>query len=220
MDSKPPLLILASASPRRRELVPLLGLAWKIQVADVDETSVDDPDPAVNVMRTAELKAEAAASAVGDDCVILAADTIVVLDSLILNKPVDEENAVEMLHQLRGRVHQVYTGIVVLNKAAGRRVLDVARVDVPMRNYTDPEINNYIGTGDPLDKAGAYAIQHPQFQPAPDITGCFAAVVGLPLCHVSRALKNAGISVPRDVPQRCQLHHSYDCRVYPTILDN
>ncbi len=198
----------------------MLGLAWQIQVADVDETTIDDPDPATNVMLTAELKAAAAATLVGDDCLILAADTIVVLDGHIFNKPIDEENAFEMLRQLRGKVHQVYTGIVVHNKATDHRVKDFARVDVPMRNYSDSEIQRYVSTGDPLDKAGAYAIQHPQFHPAPDISGCFAAVVGLPLCHVSRALRKVGITVPLDVPHGCQLHNNYECRIYDTILDS
>ncbi len=218
MISKVPLLILASASPRRRELVPLLGLTWQVQPADVDETTIDDPDPGTNVIRTAELKASAVASISGDNCVILAADTIVVLDGQILNKPVDLDDAVRMLRGLRGRVHQVYTGIVVHNKISGRVVMDVARVDVPMRNYSDSEIRSYINTGDPLDKAGAYAVQHPQFQPAPDLTGCFAAVVGLPLCHVTRALIQSGITVPVDVPYGCQLHNSYDCPIFPSIL--
>jgi MAF protein len=218
MNSEPPILILASASPRRQELVPLLGLAWQIQTAIVDETSIDDPDPGANVMQTAELKASAVASTSGDNCVILAADTIVVLDGQMLNKPIDVDDALRMLRGLRGRVHQVYTGIVVHNKMTNRIVMDVAQVDVPMRNYSNSEISYYISTGDPLDKAGAYAVQHPHFQPAPDLAGCFAAVVGLPLCHVSRALMKTGITIPLDVPHGCQVHNKYDCRIFPSIL--
>lgn len=219
MKPDQPLLILASASPRRHELVPLLGLTWRVHAADVDETSIDEPDPEVKVIRTAELKAAAVASETEGDRVILAADTFVVIDSQILNKPENQEDAFRMLDQLRGRVHQVYTGIVVHNTITKQIVRDVARIDVPMRRYSNWEIRKYIDTGDPLDKAGAYAIQHPEFRPAPELSGCFAAVIGLPLCHVSRALIKTGITIPLDVPAGCQLYNNYDCSVYRSILE-
>lgn len=169
-------------------------------------------------MRTAELKGSAVAPLFANDCVILAADTIVVLDDQVMTKPADKDDAFNMLVQLRNRTHQVYTGIFINNQVSGRTLLDNARVEVPMRYYTDVEIREYVDSGDPLDKAGAYAIQHPGFAPAPELSGCFAAVVGLPLCHVARALIKTGITIPRDVPQGCQLHNSYECHVFPRIL--
>jgi predicted house-cleaning NTP pyrophosphatase (Maf/HAM1 superfamily) len=88
-----------------------------------------------------------------------------------------------------------------------------------MRNYSDQEIEAYIATGDPLDKAGSYAIQHPGFQPVIDFFGCFAGVVGLPLCHLVRSLRKSGVSVPVDIAAVCQAYHHYDCPVFETILD-
>ena len=212
-------LILASASPRRRELVPLLGIPWAIKSVDVDESIIDHPDPAENVMQTSALKAKASARQSGAGALILAADTTVVLDGLMLNKPQDEKEARQMLRELRNRVHQVYTGITIIDKAANRQVADVARVDVPMRNYSDSEIEAYVRTGDPLDKAGAYAIQHSKFQPVTNFSGCYAAVVGLPLCHVARNLFQTDASVAENVAAKCQDHHNYKCPVFKSILE-
>jgi MAF protein len=212
-------LILASASPRRRELVPLLGFPWAIEAVDVDETIIDLPDPAENVMKTSELKAVASAKQSDADALILAADTTVVLDGLMLNKPQDAVEAGQMLRDLRNRVHQVYTGITIIDKAANQQVADVAMVDVPMRNYSDSEIEAYVRTGDPLDKAGAYAIQHSKFRPVINFGGCYAAVVGLPLCHVARTLYQTDADATGDVAAKCQDHHNYDCPVFKSILE-
>jgi len=182
-------LILASASPRRRELMTLLGLPFTIQVADVDEKSITHPDPAINVLETARLKAETIAQTAPPESIIVAADTTVALDGQMLNKPADVVEAREMLRRLRGRVHQVHTGVVLLAVGSGQRVTDVASVDVPMRTYSEAEIEAYIASGDPMDKAGAYAIQHPQFQPVLALQDCYAGVMGLPLCHLARGLR-------------------------------
>jgi septum formation protein len=212
-------LILASGSPRRQELIHLLGVPWEVRVAEVDEDSVTYPDPAVNVIETALLKAHAVARTAPPQATIVAADTTVVLDGEMLNKPDGPDGARRMLQRLRGRVHQVYTGIVVMRQADGRTVRDVAVIDVPMRDYTDKEIGAYIDTGDPLDKAGAYAIQHPEFRPVTNLTGCFAGVVGLPLCHLFRALRRLDQAPAVDIAANCQAFHQYDCPVYPSILD-
>ncbi len=212
-------LILASASPRRRELIQLLRLPCEIVTADVDESSVTHPDPAINVVETARLKANAvAAQTMRRDAIVVAADTTVAIDGEMLGKPADAAAAHQMLRRLRGRVHQVHTGIVLAHMATGDIVADVASVDVPMRAYTDAEIEAYIATGDPLDKAGAYAIQHPDFAPVAHLADCYAAVVGLPLCHLVRALRRLGVRPLADVPRRCQQHHGYDCPVYENIL--
>jgi MAF protein len=211
-------LILASGSPRRQELIQLLGQSWQVMAADVDEASIDHPDPAVNVVQTALLKAEAVCLHTPADAVIIAADTIVVLDNRVLGKPAGKEEAGTMLRQLRGRTHQVFTGLAIINKRTGQTVTDFAEIIVPMRNYTDQEIEAYIATGDPLDKAGSYAIQHPVFQPVSNLDGCFAGVVGLPLCHLVRALRNCGVSIQTDIAAACQAFHNYNCPVFKEIL--
>jgi septum formation protein len=211
-------LILASASPRRRAMIQLFGLPVQVWPADVDET-VQHPNPAVYVLQTARLKADAIAPQAPADAVIIAADTTVALDGRILGKPADAAEARAMLQQLRGHTHQVHTAIVVLNKANGRLVEDVATVDVPMRAYSDAEIEAYIATGDPFDKAGGYAIQHPVFRPVANLADCYAAVVGLPLCHLARALRQVGAPPAVDIAAACQAHHQYDCPVYMSILD-
>jgi MAF protein len=214
------LLVLASSSPRRQELIPLLGLPWLIQVADVDEDSVTHADPATNVAETARLKATCAAKTAPRKALIIGADTTVALDGKMLNKPADEKEAREMLGSLRDRAHQVHTGIAVIDPESGRSVVDVCSVIVPMRNYSIPEIEAYVATGDPLDKAGAYAIQHPEFRPVEKLEGCYATVVGLPLCHLVRALRDLGTDVSADVPSSCQEHHNYDCPIFDQILNS
>jgi hypothetical protein len=118
----------------------------------------------------------------------------------ILGKPVDTAEAVTMLTRLRGHSHQVYTGIAALRVADGKLVTDLCVTDVPMRLYSDEEIEAYTLSGDPLDKAGAYAIQHPGFRPVEKLNGCYASVMGLPMCHVMRALRKFDLSPQAEVP--------------------
>jgi septum formation protein len=186
--------------------------------ADVDESSVDHPDPAVNVILTAQLKADAVSPLAPSDAVIIAADTIVVLDNQVLGKPTGEAAARTMLRQLRGRTHQVFTGLTIINKVTGQTVTDVAAIDVPMRDYSDQEIESYIATGDPFDKAGSYAIQHPGFHPVSNFSGCFAGVVGFPLCHLFRSLRKSGLVIQTDIATACQIHNNYQCSVFEDIL--
>jgi MAF protein len=149
---------------------------------------------------------------------VLASDTIVVLDGMILGKPRDGQNALEMLTLLRGKIHQVLTAISVAWVKGGELTTDLCSTDVPMRAYTTDEITAYIATGDPLDKAGAYAIQHAGFHPVERMAGCYASVMGLPLCHLVRRLAQFGFKIEEDVPAACQHHLEYDCPVYQTIL--
>ncbi|HSG16209.1 MAG TPA: nucleoside triphosphate pyrophosphatase [Anaerolineae bacterium] len=211
-------LILASASPRRQELIQLLGLPWRVVVAEVDEESISHPDPAQDVIQTARLKAADVVRRASEKAVVVAADTTVVLDGRRLNKPSSEVEAREMLRQLRGRTHHVHTGIVVVDVNSDRWVTDVATVEVPMRAYSEAELVAYVATGDPLDKAGAYAIQHPEFRPVVGLTGCYAGVVGLPLCHLTRALTQVGVDVRENIASACQAHHDYDCPIFGKIL--
>lgn len=194
-------LILASQSPRRRRLIEHAGLAAHVLVADVDEESVDHPDPATNVAGTALLKAEAAAERVAEG-LIIAADTTVALDGEMLGKPSDEAQAMQMLARLRGRIHQVYTGLVILRAGSGKVETAVCQTDVFMRSYTDGEIAGYIDSGDPFDKAGAYAIQNHEFHPVKRIRGCYTNVVGLPLCRVVALLARFGVPSALPLPGR------------------
>lgn len=210
-------LILASASPRRRALIQLFGLSTTIWTADVDESQIDHPDPARNAMETALLKAEAVAAQVHEAALVIGADTIVALGGEMLGKPRDSAEAHHMLHRLCGRTHQVHTGIAVIDAATDRRYLDVATVDVPMRAYSPAEVAAYVASGDPLDKAGAYAIQHPEFQPVLTLSGCYAGVVGLPLCHLGRALRHFGAPIDQEIAQRCQAYHTYTCPIWSQV---
>jgi predicted house-cleaning NTP pyrophosphatase (Maf/HAM1 superfamily) len=126
--------------------------------------------------------------------------------------------AVSMLRQLRGRTHQVYTGVALLRLSDGFLLKELCITDVPMRNYSEEEMQAYIQTGDPLDKAGAYAIQHPQFRPVASMSGCYASVMGLPMCHVVRMLRKLDIPPHADVPVKCQTLLEYHCPVSRTIL--
>jgi MAF protein len=118
----------------------------------------------------------------------------------ILGKPVDAREAAAMLQQLRGRIHQVITAVAVYRPADGRIVSDLCITDVKMRAYTEDEILAYVATGDPLDKAGAYAIQHAGFDPVESLQGCFANVVGLPLCILNRSLVLFDLELPFEIP--------------------
>jgi septum formation protein len=136
----------------------------------------------------------------------------------IFGKPTDSSEAKRMLRQLRGHSHHVYTGIAILRVRDGNLLTDVCVTDVPMRNYSDAEIEAYVQTGDPLDKAGAYAIQHPRFQPVESMRGCYASVMGLPLCNVTRLLEQMDLPRRADVPAQCQAFLNYTCPVFADIL--
>jgi MAF protein len=177
-------MILASASPRRRELLAALGVEFEVRPSNVDEASLPGETPLDTQHRVTLLKARAA-NASGRQTVI-AADTTVLLDGDMLNKPADAEDARRMLRRLRGRTHEVQSCVVI--KQGGRETMEIVSSLVQMRDYGDDEIEAYIATGDPFDKAGAYAVQHPGFKPVADIRGCPLNVVGLPLCCLRRHL--------------------------------
>jgi MAF protein len=211
-----PLLILASNSPRRRQLFALADWMFSIIVADVDESTRANESPADYVLRLAETKARAITAHA--DQIILAADTTVVDGGDILGKPKDNVEAFAMLTRLRGRTHQVYTGVALLRLSDGLILKELSVTDVPMRNYSDEEIHAYILTGDPLDKAGAYAIQHPRFKPVANMSGCYAGVMGLPLCHVIRMMRKMESPPHADAPVKCQVLLEYQCPVSRAIL--
>lgn len=216
-----PTLILASASPRRRQLLALTGWEFDVRPVAADETPLAAEPPEAFVRRMSETKAQMAAVQLAETALIIASDTTVVLEGHILNKPADADEATAMLTRLRARPHEVLTAITVLNTATGERHTQVAVSRVPMRNYSDAELAAYVATGDPLDKAGGYAIQHPHFQPVEraQFADCFANVMGLPLCHLLRHLRTLGIDSFTNLPAACQKFIPYQCSVYPSILN-
>jgi MAF protein len=214
-----PILVLASNSPRRRELLALGGWMFHTRPADVDESQRPGEAPEAYVLRLAESKARACAQGAHADLIIVAADTTVVNGKAILGKPKDMAEAVEMLKALRGHSHQVYTGIAVLRLSDGSLVTDLCITDVPMRGYRDDEIEAYVASGDPLDKAGAYAIQNAGFHPVEDMRGCYASVMGLPLCHLRRSLQRLDIAARSDSAAECQSALGYTCPIFSAVLD-
>jgi len=202
-------LILASGSPRRFELLSSLGLPFTIVTSGVDESVEDESDPAAMVVHLAERKAAAVAKMLGEGLVI-GADTTVVLDGLVLNKPIDDADARRMLRLLRDRPHEVWTGIAVLDVASGRRETGAVRSLVRMHAYSDAEIEAYVATGEPLDKAGAYAIQGGAGVFVAGIEGCYANVVGLPLCELTELLGRYRVVISADGPI-CTLPNCRPC---------
>jgi MAF protein len=211
-----PDLVLASASPRRKELFSLFGLDFKVFPAEIEEKSRRGEVAPDYVLRLAEEKAKWVAAHQDKSALIVAADTTVVDNGQILGKPIDDKDAEQILRQLRGKVHRVYSGIAISGK--GKSISDLCETVVPMRNYSDQEIQEYIDSGDPLDKAGAYAIQHPGFHPVDYLEGCYANVMGLPLCHLARAMSQVGVKVLHNLPFICQEHIKYSCSIYHRIL--
>ena len=196
-------LILASGSPRRRELLTGLRYDFEVIPSTVDEDSFYGGRPESLVRRIARAKALDVAAR-HPDAAVLAADTIVVLRGAVLNKPRDADEAREMLSRLRDRWHRVITAVCV---AAGTRRVRMQHVvtRVRMRAYGDDEVEASIARGSPFDKAGAYAIQDTHFAPVHSYEGCYCNVVGLPLWTSIRMLKQAGIETPRNgrLPDAC-----------------
>jgi MAF protein len=210
-------IILASNSPRRKELFSLFGWPFEVVPADIDEDRIPGEKPRDYVRRLACEKAQKVAT--NHHGFVIAADTIVVDGDELLGKPADENQARQMLTQLRGRVHQVFTGIALVDTDTEESYSDVCRTDVLMRKYTDDEIEAYIATGDPMDKAGAYAIQHSGFNPVEKLSDCYASVMGLPICQLSAGLKKFGFSIPEDLPQRCQELLDYACPILADVMN-
>jgi septum formation protein len=221
------MLVLASNSPRRKQLLGLGGWDFAILPAAIDETPFAGEAPDVYVSRLAENKVRKAAQQAPLDVIILAADTTVAISAdtpgydatRILGKPHDAQEAERMLRALRGRFHRVYTGLAVLHPADGRMAKDVCMSEVGMRDYSDEEMQMYIATGDPLDKAGAYAVQHAGFHPVEKLEGCYANVMGLPVCHLARLLRQFDLPSQANLPQECQQMLGYDCPIYRQVLE-
>ena len=189
-----PHIVLASRSARRRELLTLVGAHFDCFPVDVDESPLPEERAEGHVLRLAEAKARAAlekgaARGHAEPVVLLGADTIVAIDREILGKPGNPESASRMLRRLSGRVHEVWTGLSLVHAEDARAVTQAVRSIVKFARLDDAEIERYIATGEPLDKAGAYAVQGHGALYVEAIEGSYSNVVGLPLSHLKHALK-------------------------------
>lgn len=184
--------ILASGSPRRKELLSAVGMDFSVLVSDADEESVSKDAPVeIYVQELALIKAAASAKMVlkNKNAVIIAADTVVALDGGVLGKPKDEDDAFNMLKSLSGRTHDVYTGYCVMRVKDGFTVCNRVRTEVLFKELDEELIKRYIKTGEPMDKAGAYGIQGMGALLVEKIDGDYANVVGLPVSALSDTLK-------------------------------
>ena len=172
-------VILASQSPRRRELLTKLGLCFSVVTADVDETMQQGKDPRDEVARVCRAKAQAVRDRGHDKDLIIAADTIVVVQGEVLGKPKDREDAARMLRLLSGKDHEVMTGLTVLQAEQSRTLVETAKIH--FRQLDEQELAAYIATGEPMDKAGAYGIQGHFAKYIREIRGEYTTIVGLPL---------------------------------------
>lgn len=184
-------IILASQSPRRRELLTRMGLSYRIHAVDIDEHMDRDLSPGALVETISREKAAACAALEGPEHLIIAADTVVTLDGAVLGKPRDEDDARRMLALLSGREHQVYTGFTL--RRGGQVCTRSEETAVTFRPLTPGEIAAYVATGEPMDKAGSYGIQGYGALLVEGIRGDYFNVMGLPVCALGQALKQFGI---------------------------
>lgn len=191
MAAQVPEVILASGSPRRRELLTLLGVTFRVQVSGEDEDSAET-DPRALAAELAALKGRSVA-ALNPDALVIAADTVVAVDGVLLAKPADAAENAAFLRQLSGRTHQVFTGVSVF--AGGQEQTEVARTDVTFRALSEPEIEYYAGSGEGLDKAGGYGVQGLGQALVSRIEGEFSNVVGFPMSLVIGLLRGHGVPV-------------------------
>ena len=184
-------IILASQSPRRRELLERMGLPFRTITPDIDEHMERELPPGELVAAISAEKAGAVAAQAGPDAVVIAADTVVALDGAVLGKPADELDAFKMLSALSGVRHQVYTGVTVCRGGEKQTAHEVT--DVTFRELSEEEIEHYIATGEPMDKAGAYGIQGYGALLIQGISGDYYNVMGLPVCRLSGMLARFGV---------------------------
>ncbi len=214
--------ILASKSPRRQMLLRNLIDHFIVMEADISEIIQPEEKPADFVLRLASEKALTAAKKIDqstlEDVIIIAADTIVVDGVEILGKPKNEKHAKNILDQLQDKNHQVLSGITVYQQENAQVLSKLVLTEVWMREYSGKEIQDYIDSGDPFDKAGAYAIQNDSFNPVQELKGCFANVMGMPLCHLSLLLGELNLQMNSSIADRCQESIQYHCPVYLKIL--
>ena len=213
-------MILASQSPRRSALMKLFDHPFQVEPANIDESKNKTESPNSYAKRLALSKTLKVSQNYPSDSIVIGADTVVVQDNHVVGKPETNIEARSMLMQLQGKTHQVVTAIAIYFSKFGTTSQELCETSVQMRHMTEEEIVEYVSTGDSLDKAGAYAIQNVEFHPAKPLGGCLANVIGLPLCHMTRALHKNNVSVDEDIAEKCQNHIGYDCPVYASILQS
>lgn len=193
-----PPILLGSSSARRRALIAAVGLSAEVARPEVDESPLPAEPPDAYVLRLCRAKAMALPpERLMPETYVLAADTTVVLDGVIVGKPETPDQARAMLRALRGRAHEVYTGVALRDFATGEVQTSLTVTTVQMRAYSDAEIEAYIARGEPFDKAGGYAVQDSIFKPVAHVEGCLSNVIGLPLCAVCAMLRVKGVFVPQ-----------------------
>ncbi len=201
-----PKIILASRSPRRRYLLSRAGLTFEVVPSDIDEEAVPQAPPAEYASALAQAKAQLVAERFPDAWVI-AADTIVVVEGRILGKPASKADACDMLRRLSGRTHQVLTGYCICNRRLGELCAETVLTDVLFKTLTPREIEWYVVTGEPFDKAGAYAIQGIGTFLVRSINGSYTNVVGLPVCEVVEFLMQKNV-IGFDAPPPPELYEN------------
>jgi septum formation protein len=187
-------IILASSSPRRRDLLRQIGVDFDVDPADVDESIMAGESPEDYAIRVSLDKVQVAAKKVGEG-IVIAADTIVVFKDVIIGKPTDSHDAKRMLEMLSGKMHRVITGLAVINAASGKVSCRSSTTKVWFRELSEGEVKRYVLSGEPLDKAGAYAIQGKGALLVDRIEGCYNNVVGLPLALLDEMLREFGINI-------------------------
>ena len=185
-------IVLASASPRRSELLSQVGIEFEINPSNIPEEPLDGETPAEHVMRLASQKASEVAGRVGTGKWVIGSDTVVIIDDEILEKPEDHPDAIAMLKKLSGREHKVITGYSIINSSSGEEVKRAVETAVKFKELTDSEIEGYVDSGEPMDKAGAYAIQGLGSFMVEGIVGSYSNVVGLPVCQIVNDLEALG----------------------------
>jgi len=186
-------LVLASASPRRKDLLEQVGLDFEVIPSEVEEVLSKDMDVALAVQKLAYDKGLWVRDRLSSDALVIAADTVVVLEHDVMGKPRDRDEAFAMLSSLQGKTHEVITGLVVMSKE--RHLIEHEATRVTMRELTDQEIWNYVDSGEPMDKAGSYAVQGLGAVIIANIEGCYFNVVGLPLARLAIMLKDFGFRI-------------------------
>jgi MAF protein len=211
------MLILASGSPRRHGLLSLFGVHFRVHSTEIDERVVSGESPQDYVLRLAISKSLSINPLSAERLVVIAADTAVLDGDQILGKPGSQQQAIQMLSKLRDRTHTVLSGLAVRDTKNDEILTDLCSTQVQMRDYEETEIREYVAGGDPMDKAGAYAIQNSGFAPVAQITGCYANVVGLPLCHLARLFNRLGVPYQEEAVRGCWSDQTYSCRLVEKI---
>jgi MAF protein len=210
-------LLLASGSPRRRDLLCLLGIPFEVVIPHVEEDAGSGEDAKEIALRLAWMKAKAVAK-IRRGKVIVAADTVVAPRGKVMGKPPDAVAASAMLYALRGQEHQVVSALAIFDPISQDTTVQAVETQVWMRDYRDEEIADYIARGEPFDKAGGYAIQDQVFHPVDRIEGCYANVMGLPLCHLYLRLQAVGLPSPTSPVRVCEVYSDRPCLIAAQIL--